>query len=641
MSQYLEAYDLNRKRVAVLPDAYDIEEEQVLNGIDTLKFKMPGEDGKREYLGFRRFVRYQDGELYRILDWTATNDGSESVEYICEHVLATLCDTLMFGGVTMDNLSTQTVLQRILAKQSNWVLGACDMSYTYSYNWSGENLLNALWSVPNCFTDYYRWEANTATYPWRVSLRKIDPTAAPQYYVLAGLNFLSSKKTRKSKNIATRIYPQGYGEGASQLDIRSVNGGVPYLQAPQSYIDAYGLVEVPWTDRSIKDAARLKAMAQKLLKEMREPTIEYEIGAADVRDLFRNESFTPRIGDVVLFGPDGYKTYITGIKRRLDMPGDLTLTLATKPSDLAKQIVDIANRQRIESTYAQGSTVLWGGPLNGNADAGTGFVYPLWMPNSMTYANAIRAKIILKRFRTDTKGVKSGGGTTRTSTTNGSSSVTSAHGGDVTLETRALTSELITFPPQSGLQQGSYINYTDYNESDLHTGPSGSLSTGQPSSTNTAPASGMSTHSHVHLHTHTIASHAHNVGKHRHPFIHIHRGLAEVEIPRLTLPSHRHAVDIPGHSHTVTLPDHVHQMEYGIFTAGTSPQSASVKIGGNTAFAMDTTWEGDITQYLVGSDGKIPRGRFVDIEVTPNTTAHVTIVIAAQAFLSGEEGGKY
>ena len=56
---------------------------------------------------------------------------------------------------------------------------------------------------------------------------------------------------------------------------------------------------------------------------------------------------------------------------------------------------------------------------------------------------------------------------------------------------------------------------------------------------------------------------------------------------------------------------------------------------------MDTEWEGDISQYLVGSDGKFPRGRFVNIEVRPNTLARITVAAAPQGFIESKGGGRY
>ena len=44
---------------------------------------------------------------------------------------------------------------------------------------------------------------------------------------------------------------------------------------------------------------------------------------------------------------------------------------------------------------------------------------------------------------------------------------------------------------------------------------------------------------------------------------------------------------------------------------------------------------------MIEDNGEIARGKFVNIEVLPNINAFITIVVAAQAFISGKEGGKY
>ena len=91
----------------------------------------------------------------------------------------------------------------------------------------------------------------------------------------------------------------------------------------------------------------------------------------------------------------------------------------------------------------------------------------------------------------------------------------------------------------------------------------------------------------------------------------------------------------------MTIPSHTHETEYGIYQASEQPTSATVRINGQDAFSMGTEWEGDISQYLVGSDGKIPRGRFVNIEVRPNTIARITVAAAPQGFIESKGGGRY
>ena len=635
MSQYLESYDMQRRRTAVLPNAYDIIETKPLNGIWQLEFKLPGGDEKARYLDARRLVRYQDGELYRIVDWATTTTDVESVTYKCEHVLATLSDRIMPGEVSVENVSTSQVLRTILNYQSDWVLGECDFAYQYGYAWTSETLLNAIWSVPNCFTDAVKIVTDTTRYPWRLSFKKINTDGKPDSIILAGLNFLQSRRTSKHSTLCTRVYPKGYGEGVNQLDIKKINGGKAYINAPAEVIERYGIIEREYVDRSIQDAQQLYNVAYAYLMEACRKMEEYAIDAADVYAMTGNPMHKPEPGDVMLFQPDDYRTYVTEVKTQHDKPGDLKLKLANKPSDLADMLTDIANKARIESTYAQGSTILWGGPLCGNADGKNALKYPLWMPRSIIHANVVRVKIELSRFRTDSKGIKSGGGTARTTSSNGGAKYTSANGGEMN---EVITSYQAWTSSPLSIRDKSELLYTD-NSGRLQTKEGGGGNTKGASAEWTGYSSVTGSHRHYHPHIHALDVHSHAIEGHIHEYNHLHSVEVIVKIPGK--PGHAHKVTVGAHSHQVEIPDHIHEQNYGIFTAGEMPSTAAVKINGKSAFSMERNWEGEITSYLIEDNGEIARGKFVNIEVLPNINAFITIVVAAQAFISGKEGGKY
>lgn len=638
MSQYLESYDMQRRRTAVLPNTYDIIETKPLNGIWQLEFKLPGGDEKARYLDARRLVRYQDGELYRIVDWATTTTDVESVTYKCEHVLAALSDRIMPGEVSVENVSTSQVLRTILNYQRDWVLGECDFAYQYGYAWTSETLLNAIWSVPNCFTDAVKIVTDTTRYPWRLSFKKINTDGKPDSIILAGLNFLQSRRTSKHSTLCTRVYPKGYGEGVNQLDIKKINGGKAYINAPAEVIERYGIIEREYVDRSIQDAQQLYNVAYAYLMEACRKLEEYAIDAADVYALTGNPMHRPEPGDVMLFQLDNYRTYVTEVKTQHDKPGDLKLKLANKPSDLADMLTDIANKARIESTYAQGSTILWGGPLCGNADGKNALKYPLWMPRSIIHANVVRVKIELSRFRTDSKGIKSGGGTARTTSSNGGATYTSANGGEMSKYSQSFEAET-TSPQTWDFGRKKIITTSTDLGGKEKTQDGGSGNTQRPGEEWTLYSSVTGRHRHYYPHTHAMGSHNHGIDMHTHKFDHFHSVSVLVEIPERT--GHAHKVTVGAHSHQVEIPDHIHEQNYGIFTAGEMPSTAAVKINGKSAFSMERTWEGEITSYLIEDNGEIARGKFVNIEVLPNINAFITIVVAAQAFISGKEGGKY
>lgn len=663
MSQYLESYGLDRKRTAVYPFAANIVETRPLNKIWSLSFELPATEEKIRYLGQRRLVRYQDGELYRILDQETNEEDISVMTFACEHVLAMLADKIMEGDVSIENKPTADVIRAILAYQKDWTLAECDFGYLYGYAWTDETLLNALWSVTSCFPPgvAYKWVTDTSVYPYRLSLKRIDLTGRPNCMMIQRLNEIGVRKPSKSSTIVNRLYPKGKGEGVNQTNIRKVNNGKSYIEDKES-IQKYGLVERNYIDKSIEDPKMLLDVSKAYLAEACKPLVEYEVTAAEVYSITGNRMYRPEPGDVILLKEDGYKSFVTEVEQKHDEAGSLSLTIANRTEDLADMLEDMANKARIESTYAQGSTILWGAPMAMNADNKNPMKYPLWMPKSIIHANVIHMKIELSRFRTDSKGIKSGGGTAKTTSASGGTTVTSANGGE--MDTQSMTTKAYT--GASVDENDVYMSNTEYaevkmdeagthyHESTPHSHSFSSvLHWGHRHSTDDEFVPGDDTGGVVNYQSKTISgetggtkaaiakagSHTHGGTSHKHWMRHFHNVVVYFTIP--SRPGHMHKVTIGKHTHSVDIPDHVHEQEYGIYMASETPESASVKINGVEAFVMGKTWEGEITQWMVDSSGNIPRGKFVDIEVKPNINAFVTIAVAAQAFISGKEGGQY
>lgn len=544
MSQYLESYGLDRRRTAVFPFAWDIVEKQPLNSIWTLEFKLPGNDEKRGFLKKRRLVRYQSGEVYRILDDEPEEGDVSTTVYKCEHVLAKLSDKIVHGDMSIENVPTPDVIRMILAEQEqpDWVLGECDFSYLYGYGWTSETLLNMLWSIPNCFPPgvHWKWVTDTRNYPYTLHLKRIDVAARPDCMVFAGLNMVGVKKPSKSSTMANRLYPVGRGEGVNQTNIRKVNGGIPYIEDKAS-IAEYGLIEREYVDRSIEDPQKLLDVATAYLAEACMPLEEYELEAAEVYSITGNRLYKPEPGDVLLSKGDGFKSYVTSVEMQHDKAGDLKVTVANKPSDLVDMLEDMADKARIESTYAQGNTILWGAPLCANADNNHPVKYPLWMPKSIIHANVIQLKIELSRFRTDSKGVRSGGGTAKTTSASGGETLTSANGGQ--MSERILSSSGSTTGPRgesggitntTGASPGtsSAGNHRHSGGAHLHNLNAHRHSMGEGDSKTGYPDPATTVSGGV-VNTTYAGEHSHDVDLHTHGFNHWHTAQVSITIPRI------------------------------------------------------------------------------------------------------------
>lgn len=434
-AKYLNVYDLTtRQKTAVLQNAYNIVETHELNKIYSLSFTLPADDQKIKYCQPRHYVRWgEDGDLYRIIKPAKSDDAVPTVTFECEHVIATLCDKVMFGSFTYGGFETNTtaVIQWLLSQQAeqNWVLDECDFDLNYEYLWEQENILNALYSIPKEFVSPYMWTFDTAVYPWRLSLKKIDSDIKPEYYLQAKRNLLSAGTTENFADICTRIYPLGYGEGINQLTIRDVNGGVPYLQSPPEIVEQYGIVEKVLVDRRFENAELLKAYAQTMLDGLQTPSMTRSFDVVDLYPLTNNAIDDAEVGKIVKMMGDGSIAYVTKTRRQYDKAGDLQIDLSTKATDIVSTIADLADRVRIESVYAQGATQLYQHSKDANATPEKGMVMSLYFPSEMRQINKVLLRMSLKRFRSYSDTTASAGGSTPTTSSGGGSTQTSSSGG--------------------------------------------------------------------------------------------------------------------------------------------------------------------------------------------------------------------
>jgi len=658
----LEVFDLSRRKTAILQNAFGRTETEEMNAVPSFEFSLPGNDAKNSYCKPFHYVRNDGGQLYRIVSPTATQEETAAVKYQCEHVIATLIDDVIFGQCVVGNLGTYTadVINYILSKQHvrNWVLDVCDFDRQFEYAFENENLLTALFSVPNMLPEPYMWTYDTSVYPWRLSLRKIDTEQAPQFYIRAEKNLLSYTEERAAQEVCTKLYCLGYGEGVNQLTISEVNNGLPYLLAPQEKINEYGLITRILVDRRFEDAASLKAYGQKCLDELQEPTAAKTFSVADLYELTNDDLDKAAVGKIAKFAGDGTKTYITAITRNYDNVGDMTITLATKACDVASTIADLADRQRIEQVYSQGATQIYAQSVQANATADVAAKLNFYIPSEMRIVNAVKVKISLSAFRSYSKSTSGGGKTTATSSAGGSTTVTSTSGGSTTVTSSNGGSTSVTSSSGGGASVtsssggGTTVTSGDGGSKSLSAigGKYEGASTTYPKGTSyTDYASGSGSHRHYfglhyhqfsipnHTHVISIPSHTHSVtiGNHSHTVSignHSHTVSIGNHSHTITIPNHTHSVTIGEHKHTVEIPNHTHSIEQGIFTFG-SPSAAALYVNGEYKCEVEPNTEMDITDYLTGSSGKISRGAWQSIEVKPNTLAYVTIDMMIQGFI--------
>lgn len=159
----------------------------------------------------------------------------------------------------------------------------------------------------------------------------------------------------------------------------------------------------------------------------------------------------------------------------------------------------------------------------------------------------------------------------------------------------------------------------------------------------------------VGLHAHSLADHFHHIGSHRHfttvdghshsidksLFNHTHGMDHTHNIVVNSFGSHAHTFSIPAHTHGITIPAHTHQIKAGIFESG-NPTAFDIYIHGQKKVTVDaSSYNDDITTWLLNNNNLIPRNQWIDVEIRPNDLAYVVCSVFVQGFVQSRGGGNY
>jgi len=148
-------------------------------------------------------------------------------------------------------------------------------------------------------------------------------------------------------------------------------------------------------------------------------------------------------------------------------------------------------------------------------------------------------------------------------------------------------------------------------------------------------------------HTHGIEAHYHvfNIPNHTHGMDHTHNmDHTHFIAPHVHEMDHTHEIEPHTHDmdHTHTIPAHTHDIQFGIFE-GPTPTAVTVKVDGNIIPGLGTSAEEvDIIPYLAkGPDGKIKRGAWHTVEITPNSLGRIVGSVLTQIFVQSRGGGNF
>ncbi|CAM3728850.1 phage tail spike protein [Mesobacillus zeae] len=592
---------LNQQRqlVAILENAFKIGYEKGFNDIWTCKFSLPLNDPKNAECKPLYYVELWDHDeyigLFRISPAnTIKSESTNEITYECEHVLASLLDDVLFLYHQKDNWTTTQNLNYILSSQTEqrWKLGTVEITRYFSYKWENENLLSALFSVPKPFDQQYQWTWDTQSYPWTLNLVKPETkvTCEARY----GKNQRGIEKDEDPTVVFNRIYALGYGEGINQLNIKKVNGGIPYVQDTDS-IAKYGVRAYIFVDRRFENADTLKANVEGLLAKWKTPKVTYKGSAADIALITGEDSDKLKMGRIIRWVDDEIGTFEARIVKESKgdikgNPGDVQLEIANKTEDLGTTTADLERRQQINELYAQGATNIDSYTFNDNVDSSYPAIIEFPFPDDMLNVNESILRIKTSKFRSYSRAVKAGGKAI-------SQSTTSAGGGVVKSSTTAAGGET-TFT--SGFANPGFFLYTSIHLPNQTYDP------------------------HIHAvevtdqlnHAHPVTTKAHS-----HPF-------------QIQLDEHTHGMEI-------SIPDHVHPIDYGIWEYDQLPSKLAVKVDGNLVSFDSLEGEINIIPFLrKDSEGRVTRD-YHTIEVKPDDLARVSLIVRNRFFIQSRSGGNF
>lgn len=657
---FVELYDQQMRLQAVLENAKDVQYQLNYNELSTGAFTLPAKDPKIQHCQAHAFVKITDEPrppmLYRIIQEPSVSlIGGKERMFTLEGAEATMLDKLIFGyhQIGGTGVDTEAVLRWLLDWQDEpkrWTLGRCDFHYEFEYKFESVHLLPALFSVASCIADEYTWIFDTNVTPWTVSL--VKASTAPSCGLTYMRNMTDIQKGMDATGLVTRLYPIGYGEGVNELHIGSVNGGQDYIDADT--ISIWGVKEAAYPDKRIEDAQTLLARGRAVLEELKNPYISYTATAVDLSRYTGKawDMFMP--GALIRVMDHEHGDILLDMRLKSVQKGDLygaphgvAMTIANSERDVTGAINALADRAGIMELYSQGATNMTADQFADNADPDNPFEFPLYLDSDMRRINKVLLRISIEAFRSYEKGAAAGGGTTSTSSEGGGGSVTSAGGGSGTATTseRAKT---VSLTGNTGYAANAEGTMTDTGSSSGNTEYATASHAHQVNShTHLVEAVGERTGSAAPLtgesdntnHRHGIGAHSHYMS-HWHSYDHSHT----VNIPELTvtLPSHTHSVSIGTHSHSVSLPNHSHDMIHGIYR-GSSANEYTLQVDGNAVPpSAIVSGEVDIVPYLSrDEDGRIQRGTWHKITLTPNALTRVVMRRFVKTFIQSVGGGDY
>ena len=318
--------DGNGNAEAVLENAYDIIVTSEINGIDTLEFKLPFKDSKREYVANEKAVRIVS-DTYRIR--TVTDDKDESGKAITSVYAEAAFYDLSFSVKKEERTFTADTADVPMAyalQGTGWEVGVVNVSTKRTWTSTEDNALSILRHVQNIHGgDLIFDNANKL-----VNLLTFSGTDSGALFCYKK-NMKSIQRVIDTTSLITRLY----AVGADGMTFASINDGKPYVED----FTYTGEVRIKTLDCSnFTNPYQMLEFANMRLADYATPRISYVLKAMDLTVLTGYEHEAWNLGDTVMVVDEdldlSIKTRIVRREYNLQEPWNTVLELSTTLQEL-------------------------------------------------------------------------------------------------------------------------------------------------------------------------------------------------------------------------------------------------------------------------------------------------------------------
>lgn len=289
--------------------------------------------------------------IFRVTDMESTYGDGEGQTVYLESALCTLTDDLVLGVQAMTGTVAQ-VFATLLEAQTvkYWELGDCEVPNEYEliYDHTYDNILEAITKLLGMLPEQYYMQLDTLTVPFQLHIRALN--SSPSCEMRLSRNLQSARITLDSRDLCTRLYPFGSGEGTDRIGLSSLTGA-QYMDADT--IGTWGVVARTWTEEDIFDSITLQDVAKRYLDKYKNPVLSIEAKAVDLyhatgltwdnfvigrRCQVALPDYRTQAGDAVTYNEAVISVAWDDVYNN---PENMTVTLANRVRTAADEIADL------------------------------------------------------------------------------------------------------------------------------------------------------------------------------------------------------------------------------------------------------------------------------------------------------------